>query len=161
MCVLWVTEEQPKHDEVSESRYWSNVRNIIVNTLNTLFLICFPHFVPRNLHAVFFTWFRTGWKALWPHLGQSCLSQMFLWIINSWLAFLWTKSTHVEFLLCPSVFHSIPYFSQSCHSCFLKRWNGQKIPWVLLNGVSLECQVRRGSEDFQWASDQNVPQNCF
>lgn len=53
MCILWVTEEQPKHDEISESRYWSNVRNIIVNTLNALFLICFPHFVPRNLHAVF------------------------------------------------------------------------------------------------------------
>lgn len=36
-----------------------------------------------------------------------------------------------ELLLCSSVFHGIPY---SCHSCFLKKWYGQRIPWVLLNG---------------------------
>lgn len=40
-----------------------------------------------------------------------------------------------EFLVCSSVFHRIPYFPRSCHSCFLNKWNGQKIPWVLLNGV--------------------------
>lgn len=40
-----------------------------------------------------------------------------------------------EFLLCSSGFHRIPYFPYSWHSCFLNKWNDQKIPWVLLNGI--------------------------
>lgn len=55
-----------------------------------------------------------------------------------------------EFPLCLSVFHRIPYFPYSCHSCFLSKLNDQKIPWVntmgqtpLVNGVFF---LRRSGE---------------
>lgn len=106
-----------------------------------------------------FTWFRAGWKALWPHLGQRRLSQMCLWIMNSWLAFFWTKSTHVK---KPSFYYAQGSFTGSILSILMPQLFSQQMgrpkdfmgvtKWCFL---PWECQVR-GNEDFQWgwASDQ-------
>lgn len=67
-----------------------------------------------------------------------------------------------EFLRCSGVFHRIPYFPYSCHSCFLNNWKGQKIPWVLLNGVFFLGVSGEG----KWVLSVGlgfrsvVPQNC-